>query len=91
MDITRHLIVTGRVQGVGFRHFVIHAAQDMGVTGWVRNRSDGSVEAVISGTADAVALMIERTRRGPRLAAVQNLQVSDAEGIFDRFELLPTL
>jgi acylphosphatase len=88
--ISRHLTVTGRVQGVGFRHFMARAARDLHVTGWVRNRTDGSVEAVICGTAEAVNAMIERARRGPANAMVSECRVSEAHGDFTRFETLPT-
>lgn len=90
MRITRRLIVTGRVQGVGFRHFISRCAQELNVTGWVRNRRDGSVEAVICGTAEAVHAMLERARRGPAQAMVGECRVSDAHGEFSRFETLPT-
>jgi acylphosphatase len=91
MEITRHLIVTGRVQGVGFRQFVAATARDLDLTGWVRNRADGSVEAVVAGTPEAVQTMIERTRRGPAFAAVTDLKVGDAQGSFERFEVRPTV
>ena len=91
MAITRHLIVSGRVQGVGFRQFMVSAAHALNVTGWVRNRADGSVEATISGTPEAVHTMIERARRGPAHAAVTDLRVDEAQGTFERFDLLPTV
>ncbi|MGH6727011.1 MAG: acylphosphatase [Pseudolabrys sp.] len=65
MSVIRHVIVHGRVQGVGFRAFVEHEALKRGLAGWVRNRRDGSVEAVFSGDPDTVAAMIETSRRGP--------------------------
>jgi len=88
--ITRHLTVTGRVQGVGFRYFMRRSAQELHVTGWVRNCRDGSVEAVLSGTAEAVQAMIERARRGPAHAMVSECRVNDAQGEFTRFDTLPT-
>jgi len=91
METKRHLIATGRVQGVGFRQFVAATARELDITGWVRNRADGSVEAVVAGTPEAVEIMIERTRRGPALAAVTDLKVGDAQGTFERFEVLPTV
>jgi len=91
METKRHLIATGRVQGVGFRQFVAATARELGITGWVRNRADGSVEAVVAGTPEAVEIMIERTRRGPALAAVTELKVGDAQGSFERFEVRPTV
>lgn len=77
MDIVRHVIVRGRVQGVGFRAFVEHEAEKRGVAGWVRNRRDGSVEAVFAGEAAAVAALIEACRRGPLGARVDELQQRD--------------
>jgi acylphosphatase len=90
MSIARHLVITGRVQGVGFRHFVSRSAHELHVTGWVRNRHDGSVEAVLCGSSEAVHTMLERLRRGPPQAMVEACRVSDAQGTFDRFEMLPT-
>jgi acylphosphatase len=69
----RHVTVRGRVQGVGYRAFVEHEALRRGIEGWVRNRRDGSVEAVFAGDADAVAAMIEACRRGPHSARVDAL------------------
>jgi acylphosphatase len=88
--ITRHLTVTGRVQGVGYRHFMARTARDLHVTGWVRNRADGSVEAVICGTPATVNAMIERARRGPAHAMVSACRVTEADGDFTRFDTLPT-
>jgi acylphosphatase len=88
--ITKRLRITGRVQGVGFRHFIAHTAHELRVTGWVRNRHDGSVEAVISGPPDAVHTMLERTRHGPQHAMITNIEVTDAHGGFERFDMLPT-
>src|SRR5450756_751841 len=71
--IIRHVTMHGRVQGVGYRAFVEHEALRRGIEGWVRNRRDGSVEAVLAGDADAVAAMIEACRRGPMGARVDTL------------------
>jgi acylphosphatase len=77
-DVIRHVRARGRVQGVGFRMFVEDAAAMHGVNGWVRNRRDGSVEAVFAGAADAVRAVIEACRRGPRGAWVE--AVDESEG-----------
>jgi len=61
----RRVMIRGRVQGVGFRAFVEHAALKRGIQGWVRNRRDGSVEAVLAGPTETVAAVIEVCRRGP--------------------------
>lgn len=74
--IARRIIVEGRVQGVGYRAFVVRQAEARGLTGWVRNLSDGNVEAVLCGAEDDVAAAIEACRRGPRLAIVRELMES---------------
>lgn len=86
----RHLIVTGRVQGVGYRYGMVMAAQRLGVAGWVRNRRDGSVEATIAGDAAAVAALIEWSRHGPAGAEVAHVAVEAGSGSFDGFAQLPT-
>lgn len=88
--VTKHLIIEGRVQGVGFRDFMQRRARALSVTGWVRNRMDGSVEAVVQGSADAVNQMIALARQGPRSAHVTGVRVSDADGQFTAFEMRPT-
>ncbi len=66
-----HVVVEGRVQGVGFRAWVEREAKTRNLGGWVRNRADGSVEAVFAGDAALVRNMVEACHRGPRLASVQ--------------------
>lgn len=61
-----HVFVSGRVQGVGFRFFTETAARNLGLTGWVRNLSDGRVEAVIEGPSDKVAALLDQMRKGPQ-------------------------
>jgi acylphosphatase len=75
--VIRHVMVQGRVQGVGFRAFVEREALRCGVEGWVRNRRDGSVEAVFAGDAAIVAAMIEACRRGPAVSRVDALDQRD--------------
>jgi acylphosphatase len=87
---TRHLQITGRVQGVGFRFYFEREAREHDVTGWVRNRRDGSVEAVVQGEAPAVDAVIAWARRGPRNAVVESVAVGDAQGSFENFEIRPT-
>ena len=65
-----HVTIRGRVQGVGYRAWVESEASARGIEGWVRNRRDGSVEAVFAGPADIVSAMIEACRRGPSSARV---------------------
>jgi acylphosphatase len=69
-----HAIIRGRVQGVGYRAFVADRAMAHGLTGWVRNRRDGGVEAVFSGAAEAIAAVLADCRRGPRLARVEAIE-----------------
>jgi acylphosphatase len=87
---TLHLDIYGRVQGVGFRMYMEREAQRLGVTGWVRNRRDGSVEALVSGADDAVDALVEWARRGPPSAKVTDLKVNEGEGTYARFEMRPT-
>lgn len=90
MSEIRHLLVTGLVQGVGFRYSMVAAAHRLGVTGWVRNRRDGSVEATIAGDAEAVAAMIAWARHGPAGAEVDHVAVELGDGCFDDFRQRPT-
>ena len=90
MAVTRHLLITGRVQGVGFRFYMQRKAREFGLTGWVRNCRDGSVETVIQGTSEAVEMMIAWARRGPPSAVVAAVRVTDANGDFVSFEARPT-
>ena len=69
------VIVEGRVQGVGYRAWVSREAQSRNLSGWVRNRGDGSVEAVFAGDQAKVAAMVEACRSGPRLAVVSNVRL----------------
>jgi acylphosphatase len=73
------LRITGRVQGVGYRAWALGRAARLGLRGWVRNRRDGSVEALVIGEDDALARMIEACREGPFGARVSDLAVSDAD------------
>ncbi|MGB3865552.1 MAG: acylphosphatase [Xanthobacteraceae bacterium] len=66
----RHVVIRGRVQGVGYRAWVADEARERSLTGWVRNRRDGTVEAVFSGPEDAVAAMLAACRQGPSMARV---------------------
>lgn len=73
------MIVRGRVQGVGYRAFVLSRAEAYGVAGWVRNRRNGDVEAVLAGPAGAVKALCEICREGPPRAAVATLDISPAD------------
>jgi acylphosphatase len=88
--LVKHLHIFGLVQGVGFRYHFSDQAQRLGVTGWVRNRRGGSVEALIAGAPEAVEALIAWARVGPAAAQVERVEVSAAEGEFAGFELRPT-
>jgi acylphosphatase len=79
--LTRRVIVEGYVQGVGFRHFAYRAATRLGLSGWVRNRVDGTVEALISGAPDKVEAMLVQLRRGPLGADVRALRLAEADRV----------
>ncbi len=78
MRVARRLVISGRVQGVGFRYFTQAAAHREGVTGWVRNLPDGRVEAYVEGEAEAVDRVERAVRQGPGGARVESVYV-DAE------------
>ena len=90
MKVTKHVIVHGRVQGVGFREYLRREAERLGVTGWVRNRHDGTVEAMVHGWPEDVATVLDWVRRGPPGARVAATDVSEASGEFDTFEHRPS-
>ncbi len=77
--IARKVVVSGRVQGVFFRDSTRREAQRLGVGGWVRNRSDGRVEALFEGPADAVEQLVRWCREGPRHADVDDVSVTEVE------------
>jgi acylphosphatase len=78
-DVIRHVLIRGIVQGVGFRYWTRRTATARGLEGWVRNRRDGSVEAVFAGPEQAVAEMIALCRRGPDAARVDTVDEKPAE------------
>jgi acylphosphatase len=88
------LRIAGRVQGIGYRAALRTEAQANGIAGWVRNRRDGSVEAVLQGSPAAVESVLSWARRGPPAARVVDISAQAAQGEFDRpyrgFEQLPT-
>lgn len=90
--LTLSLAIRGRVQGVGYRWSMCEQARALGLSGWVRNRRDGSVEALVHGPRDAVETLADWARRGPpaaRVTAVES-QPGDAAGAHQPFEQLPT-
>ena len=97
MSIIRHVVVRGRVQGVGYRAFVEDEALRLGLEGWVRNRRDGTVEAVFSADDEKVAAMIEASRRGPSAARIEAVDVEEGDSKLlarrrpgERFSVLAT-
>jgi acylphosphatase len=89
---TVHVRIVGRVQGVGFRAWTEMEATALGLTGWVRNRFDGAVEAVFHGDDDAVGVMLRLCHSGPPGARVDVVEVlGEGVGVFDGFDVLPTV
>ncbi len=75
--VTKRIFIHGRVQGVFFRGWTVNAARALGVNGWVRNRTDGTVEALVSGPEEAVDALIARCRSGPPEARVDHVEVEE--------------
>jgi acylphosphatase len=92
MALQARLTITGRVQGVGYRDWAITTGQRLGLTGWVRNRRDGAVEALIVGDDADVGAMIEACRHGPAMARVDSIDVEpvDLDILPEGFTQLPT-
>ena len=91
--ITVNLRIYGIVQGVGYRHWTVKTAQKYGISGWVRNRSDGSVEAILKGTKDSIDEMITSCYNGPSFANVEKIDIKLGEysGEENKFIELPSL
>jgi len=88
-----HARITGRVQGVGFRYYVMTAASELGLVGWVRNRRDGSVEVVAEGELDILKKLVGVLERGSRSSMVSEVkaELQEASGEFKNFNARPTL
>ncbi len=85
------VIIKGRVQGVGYRAWTAREAESRGLDGWVRNRRDGTVEALFAGDADAVRLMVSACHKGPFFAQVTGVDAEPADDPAGRgFRTLPT-
>jgi len=89
MEVTRLLRIHGRVQGVFYRESMVCEANRLEVRGWVRNCSDGTVEATLQGRPEAVAALITWAQQGPERAQIENVVVSEGAGHYTRFERLP--
>ncbi len=90
MRVTRHLVITGRVQGVWYRESMRQEAERLGVSGWVRNRRDGSVEAMLQGEEDKVQALIAWAWRGPPAAEVRAIEITEGAGSYSGFAKLAT-
>ncbi len=88
-----HVLIEGRVQGVGFRFFTKEQAQKLGLTGWVRNKFDGNVEAYAEGLKDDLEIWLVHLQRGPGSAFVTNIKKdwSSAQGKFRKFQVVSSL
>jgi acylphosphatase len=91
-NFSLHVVVEGRVQGVGFRYFVLNRAQQYDLVGWVRNTRDGDVEIQAEGPRAILERLLEDVRRGPQAAVVTQASVEwdSATGAYRTFEVLPT-
>lgn len=90
--IGRHIRIHGRVQGVSFRDWAVRAARSGGVAGWVRNRRDGSVEALVVGEPDAVEAFTAACWQGPTAARVDQVDQQEASGMpMQGFTIRPTV
>lgn len=89
-DTALRLLIRGRVQGVGFRYALADEARSRALRGWVRNRRDGCVEAVVAGPTADVDAVVAWSRRGPSAAQVTAVETTAAEGEFTAFEIAPT-
>jgi len=87
---TLHLVIHGRVQGVFFRESMRQQAVQLNVNGWARNQADGTVEAVIQGSAESVSKLLEWAQRGPPLAKVTRIDQGAASGEWITFEVRPS-
>jgi acylphosphatase len=76
---SKRLVISGRVQGVGYREWMVDQARELGLSGWVRNRLDGSVEALVAGDVAAVEELLRLCRRGPRMAEVVSIEEDMAD------------
>ena len=98
VDVIRHIIVRGKVQGIGYRAWIAGEAEARGLGGWARNRRDGTVEAVLSGPDEAVAALIAKCQHGPGMARVSGVDNEAATDDMlklrmadERFSVLPTI
>jgi len=88
-----HLLIEGRVQGVGFRYFTLNIANQFGIVGWVRNTHRDEVEIIAEGEMDVLENWIQQVKRGPAHSEVINIKINwyEATGEFSMFSIAPTL
>ncbi len=88
-EIKKHIVISGRVQGVGFRAFVLRNADELNIKGWVRNTYNDEVEAVLCGNKAAINQMISQLKKGPRWASVEKVSTisNSVEGEFTQFRI----
>jgi acylphosphatase len=94
MTIARRILVHGSVQGVFYRAWTVETARALGITGWVRNRADGTVELLAMGTDAAVNALVQHLHQGPPAARVERVEVAEAEAEAEplkAFEKRPTV
>jgi len=92
--ITVRLLIQGQVQGVGYRAWCLKTARGLRLAGWVRNLTDGSVEALAQGPAESIELMLAACKAGPpaaRVTSVDRRHVNDPAKILEGFQQLPTV
>jgi acylphosphatase len=82
-----HLVIHGSVQGVFFRASMQREAQHLGIAGWVRNRNDGAVEAMVQGEPAAIEALVRWAQRGPELAHVNRVEINEGNGNFSSFDI----
>ena len=87
--VRKHVYLSGKVQGVGFRAFTKRTAHGLGINGWVKNLADGRVEAVFSGAKEKVAKILEEVQKGPSFARVDNIEIEDEtyQGEYNNFQV----
>ena len=90
VEAVKRIKIRGVVQGVGYRWSMAGEARRLGIRGWVRNRLDGSVEAVLQGSPEAIDAMLEWARKGPSAAVVAAVDVYPGDGNFNSFDQWPT-
>lgn len=90
-SVIKQLRIYGKVQGVFFRESMRQKTLELNITGWVRNRKDGSVEAIVQGNLESIKQIINWAQSGPELARVTQVEISEAVGNFNVFEIKETI